>query len=88
MMPLVNMEGLKRKNSNPKIKGLNLGLSWVLGIAIIMVQTINVGNAQHMGKHVKIVARKITLQKSADLGKARLIAQGVLRNHLNTERSM
>ena len=40
------------------------------------------------GKHVKIVARKITLQKSADLGKARLIAQGVLRNHLNTERSM
>ena len=82
------LEGLRRKNSNLKIKGLNLGHSWVLGTANIVVPITNIGSVLHLGKHVKVVARKITLQKSANLGKARLMAQGVLRHYLNTERSM
>ena len=79
-----------RKQSNPKIKGLNPDLSLELGTANIVVPITNIDSVLHMGKHAKVVIRNIILQKGAGLikAKARLMAQGVLRNHLNTERSM
>ena len=64
MIVLVTKEAGLRKNSNPKPKGLNPDLSLELGIVNIVVPTINVDNALHMGKLVKAVARKITLQRS------------------------
>ena len=66
MIVLVTKEAGLRKNSNPKTKGLNLDLSLELGIVNIVVPTINVNNTLHVGKHVKVVTRKIILLKSAD----------------------
>ena len=88
MIPLVNVEGLRRKNSNPKIKGLNLDLSLELGTASIVVQIINVGSVLHLGKHAVVVVRKINLPKNAGLikAKARLKALVVPGSHLSMER--
>ena len=79
-----------RKNLNPKIKGLNPDLSLELGTANIVVPITNVDIVLHTGKHAKVVERRIILQNGAGLikAKARLMAQGVLSNHLNTEKSM
>ena len=79
-------QGKPKKNSNPKIKGLNLGLSQVLGTVNIVVQTINVDSALHTGKHVRLVVRKITLPKSTGLIKAKARALVVPRNHSNIEK--
>ena len=70
-----------RKNSNPKIKGLNPDLCLELGTASTVVPIINVDSVLHMGKRAKVVVRKIILPKSAGLlkAKARLMAQGVLK---------
>ena len=58
--------------------------------ANIVVPIITIDSVLHMGKHAKVVVRKIILPRSAGLikAKARFMAQGVLRNHLITERSM
>ena len=89
MIVLVTKEGGLRKNSNPKTKGLNPDLSLELGIVNIVVPTINVNNALHTGKHVKVVARKIILLKSADQkARARVIQVREAKSCLNTEKSM
>ena len=81
----------KKKTSNLKI-GLipNVGLSLELGTASIVVQITNIGIVLHLGKHVRVVVRKITLPKSAGLikAKAKARALAVLRSHLNTGSSM
>ena len=87
MIVLVTKEAGLRKSSNPKTKGLNADHSLELGIVNIVVPTININNALHMGKQVKAVARKIILLKSADQ-KARAIQVQEAKSHLNTEKSM
>ena len=88
MIVLVTKEAGLRKNSNPKTKGLNPDLSLELEIASIVVPTISIDNALHMGKHVKAVARKIILLKSADQEAKANLAALVVKSHLNTEKSM
>ena len=65
MIVLVTKEAGQRKNSNPKTKGVNPDHSLELGTVNIVVPTINVNDALHMGKHVKAVARKIIFPRSA-----------------------
>ena len=52
-----------RKNSNPKIKGLKPDLSLELGTANIVVPITNIDSVLHMGKHAKVVVRKINCKK-------------------------
>ena len=87
MIVLVTKEAGLRKNSNPKTKGLNPGLSLELEIASIVVPTISIDSALHVGKLVKAEARKIILLKSADQ-KARAIQVQEAKSYLNTEKSM
>ena len=90
MIILVTKEaGLRRKNSNPKTKGLNPDLSLELDIASIVVLIISVDNALHMAKLAKVVVGKIILLKSADQkARARAIQVWEAKSHLNTEKSM
>ena len=50
--------------------------------------TINIDNAQLMGKHARVVAKRTILPKSVVIKKAKAKVLLVLRNPLGTERSM
>ena len=88
MMPLVTKgtrEGL-RKNQNLKT-GSSPDLNLQSGTASIVVQIINIDSALPVGKHARLVVRKITLPKNAGLieAKPKVKAQVVPRNHSNIE---
>ena len=84
MMPLVNVEGLKRKNQNPKTGSIP-DLSLELGTASIVVQIINISSALHLGKLVRHVVKRTILPRSAGLEKAKALVE-LSTNHLNTEK--
>ena len=89
MIVLVTKEAGLRKNSNPKTKGLNPGLSLELEIASTVVQIISIDSAPHMEKLAKVVVKKIILLKSADQkDRVRAIQVWEAKSHLNTEKSM
>ena len=91
MMLLVEAREGQRKSLSQKTD-LSPDLSLELGTANIVVQTINGDSALHVEKLVRLVVRKITLQKNAGLikakAKARLRALVVPRNHSNIGKLM
>ena len=79
MTVLVTKEaGLRRKNLDPRTKGLDPDLSLESEIANIVVPIISINNALQMAKLAKAVVEKIILLKSADQ-KARAIQVWVVK---------